>query len=85
MEELHHTNEAIVAAAEAPNEIIAGLWASVLRDEGIQVMVKSQGPGMAYFSSLGNQHLIYVLESDLDRAKEIISELEEADEEEFSS
>lgn len=77
MTELDPNNDRIVVAAEAPNEIIAGLWASVLRDEGIQVMVKSAGPGMAYFSTLGNQHSIYVLESRYAEARQIIEELEE--------
>jgi hypothetical protein len=77
MNELDPTNDRIVIAAEAPNEIIAGLWASVLRDEGIPVMVKSTGPGMAYFSSMGNQHNIYVLEAQADEARQIIAELEE--------
>jgi hypothetical protein len=77
MTELDPNKDRIVVAAEAPNEIIAGLWASVLRDEGIQVMVKSGGPGMAYFSTLGNQHSLYVLESQADEARQIIQELEE--------
>jgi hypothetical protein len=83
MTELDPTRDRIVVAAEAPNEIIAGLWASVLRDEGIDVMVKSSGPGMAYFSTLGNQHSIYVLESRVEEAKQIIEELEQADDEEY--
>ena len=77
MDEIDGSREQIVVAAHAPNEIIAGLWASVLRDEGIEVMVKSEGPGMAYFSTLGNSHALYVLESKVDEAREIISDLEE--------
>lgn len=77
MSEPNTTNERLVLAAEAPNEIIAGLWASVLRDEGVEVMVKSEGPGSAYFSTMGNQHALYVLESRVAEAKQIISELEE--------
>lgn len=77
MTDLDPTRDRIVVAAEAPNEIIAGLWASVLRDEGIQVMVKSAGPGMAYFSNMGNQHSIYVLEAHAEEARQIIQELEE--------
>jgi hypothetical protein len=83
MNELDPSRDRIVVAAEAPNEIIAGLWASVLRDEGIQVMVKSSGPGMAYFSTLGNQHSIYVLEANLEEARQIIEELEEDVETEY--
>lgn len=77
MSEPDTSNERLVLAAEAPNEIIAGLWASVLRDEGVEVMVKSEGPGAAYFSTMGNQHALYVLESQVNEAKEIIRELEE--------
>jgi hypothetical protein len=83
MTELDPDRDRIVEIAEAPNEIIAGLWASVLRDEGFKVMVKSRGPGMAYFSTLGNQHSIYVMESDAEEARQIIAELEEADEQEY--
>ncbi len=81
MAELNPDRDRIVVAAEAPNEIIAGLWASVLRDEGIDVMVKSSGPGMAYFSTLGNQHSIYVLEAKYEEARQIIEELEAEDDE----
>ena len=77
MTELDPNRDPVVLAAEAPNEIIAGLWASVLRDEGIEVMVKSAGPGMAYFSTMGNTHAIYVLESNYDSAKQILDELEQ--------
>lgn len=80
MTDLDPNNDPIVVAAEAPNEIIAGLWASVLRDEGVEVMVKSEGPGMAYFSTMGNQHSLYVLESRVDEAKQILRELEEESE-----
>jgi hypothetical protein len=80
MTELDPTRDRIVVAAEAPNEIIAGLWASVLRDEGIPVMVKSTGPGMAYFSNMGNMHIIYVMEAQAEEAREIIAELEDGNE-----
>jgi hypothetical protein len=83
MNEIDADRDPIVVAAHAPNEIIAGLWASVLRDEGIQVMVKSEGPGMAYFSTLGNLHALYVLESQADEARAIIAELEEDVDEEY--
>ena len=83
MTEIDPDRDRIVVAAEAPNEIIAGLWASVLRDEGFKVMVKSSGPGVAYFSTMGNQHSIYVLEQYADEARQIIAELEEADEQEY--
>jgi hypothetical protein len=77
MTQLDASKDRIVRVADAPNEIIAGLWASVLRDEGIQVMVKSEGPGMAYFSTMGNSHALYVLESNYENAKEILDELEQ--------
>ncbi len=74
---LDPNKDRIVQVAEAPNEIIAGLWASVLRDEGIDVMVKSEGPGMAYFSTMGNSHAIYVLEANYESARTILDELEQ--------
>jgi hypothetical protein len=77
MTEIDPNRDRVVLAAEAPNEIIAGLWASVLRDEGVEVMVKSEGPGLAYFSTMGNQHALYVLESKVEQARQILQELEE--------
>jgi hypothetical protein len=77
MTELDPNRDPVVLAAEAPNEIIANLWASVLREEGIEVMVKSEGPGLAYFSTMGNQHSLYVLESRVNEARQILQELEE--------
>jgi hypothetical protein len=68
--------EKIVQVAVAPNEIIAGFWQSVLREEGIEVMLKSAGPGLAYFSTMGNQHVVYVLESQAEAARALIDELE---------
>lgn len=66
--------EELVEIAVAPNEIMAAVWRGWLEEEGITPMVKSAGPGMAYFSSFGNQHLLYVLASEADRAREILEE-----------
>jgi hypothetical protein len=77
-------DERIVQVGVAPNEIIAGFWQSVLREEGIEVMLKSTGPGLAYFSTMGNQHVVYALESQAEEARALIDELEREEQEEQS-
>lgn len=75
-------DSAPVEIARAPNEIMAGMWRSWLEDEGIVVMVKVGGPGSAYFSTFGSEHILYVREEDAERARELLDEstaLDEAD------
>ncbi len=75
-----HLNEKLVPVAEAPNEPIAELWRGLLGQEGITVMLKAMGPGAAYFSNFGYQHTLYVLESDAERARDILDVETEAEE-----
>lgn len=72
-----HVNENLVPVAVAPNELIAELWRGLLEEEGITAMLKAMGPGSAYFSNFGNQHTLFVLESDVQRAREILDQDEE--------
>jgi hypothetical protein len=67
-----HLNEKLVPVAVAPNEPIAELWRGLLEQEGITAMLKAMGPGAAYFSNFGYQHTLYVLESDAERARDIL-------------
>jgi len=69
--------EPLVHVATAPNEPIAGMWAGILKDNGINSVLKSSDFRSAQYSLLTNQHLtIHVLESKALKTKEIISPLE---------
>lgn len=68
--------------AVAPSEAIAEMWQEMLRDEGIRSMVKGTGAWPAFHIGAGVEHVIYVLASDADRAREILGSDEEADESE---
>ena len=74
-------DEPIVYAATAPNEPIARLWADVLGDEGIRAMLKAAGPGIGAWASAATlEHELHVLRPDVERARQIIQDLEgEAD------
>lgn len=65
--------ERMVPVAVAPNEMIAGMWQGWLENAGIRSMAKPTGPGMAYFTTFGLEHILYVLESDEAQAKEILA------------
>ncbi len=60
-----------------PNEIEAGMLSSILRDASIPVLVRPGGPGLGAWASAATfEHAIYVRESDLERAREVLSEIE---------
>lgn len=69
----------VVAAAVAPNEIIAQLWQQVLEDEGIIVALKPGGMGHSYATNALNEHYILVREDQAERARSILAELEDED------
>jgi hypothetical protein len=59
----------------APNEPMARFWEQVLADEGIPVLVRPGGPGAGGWGSVATfSHALYVRQSDLERAREIIAE-----------
>jgi hypothetical protein len=70
---------AVVPVAVAPNEIVAAFWREVLATEGIVALVKARGPGLAYFTTFGSEHVLYVLEPLAERARAILAELEDSD------
>lgn len=70
-------NEPIVYLATVPNEPLARMWAEILEDEGIPVMLKPLGPGYGAWASAATfEHELYVLKSQLARAQTIIEEVE---------
>jgi hypothetical protein len=79
MPSLGGRDERIVHIATAPNEIVAALWKGALEEEGIPALVKAGGPGSAYFTSFAADQLIFVLESDAARARDIVESLESAE------
>jgi len=75
-----HPAEPIVYLATVANEPLAQMWAQILEDEGIHVMLKPLGPGYGAWASAATfEHELYVLQSQLGRAQEIIREVEADD------
>lgn len=62
-----------VSVAIAPNQAIAGMWKSVLDEEGIFSMLRPLGPGFGAWASVATfEHEILVRQSDAERAREIL-------------
>lgn len=63
-----------------PNEMLAGLWADILRNEGIPSLVKPQFAG---YGAWGHDsfipHGLYVLGKHTERAQAIIKDTESSD------
>ncbi|HWV23416.1 MAG TPA: hypothetical protein VNZ58_04430 [Thermomicrobiales bacterium] len=70
----HQDAEAeIVLLAVAQSEVEGQMWASTLRDAGVNVLVKSGGPGMGAWASAATfEHQLYVRQDQLARAQEIL-------------
>ncbi len=65
--------EPIVHIATAPNEAIANMWSGILEENSIRCMLKGMGlQASMYASPLAVNYEIYVLESEADKAKEIL-------------
>ncbi|MBA2521398.1 MAG: DUF2007 domain-containing protein [Chloroflexia bacterium] len=70
-------DDPVVYLATAPNEPLAQLWAEILEDAGIKVMMKPIGPGFgAWGSNATFEHELYVLRSRLREAEAVIAEIE---------
>jgi hypothetical protein len=67
------TDQPLVKLAIAPNEVIALMWRELLTTEGIPVLVRVAGPGMAYFSPALCEHGLYVREADVRRARRLLN------------
>ena len=74
------SKEPLALVASAPNEPVAKMWAGILEDQGLHCMVKTHLPEMFRgFPPTANiiqpsnlQFDVLVLESDLERAREIL-------------
>ncbi len=78
------TKQAIVLLTKIPNEPLAQLCRQMLADEGIRVMLKPGGPGFGGWGSAANlEHELYVLESQVEEAREILADFEAGADEPF--
>jgi hypothetical protein len=68
----------LVHVATAPNEILASMWVDILKQNGIQALVKS-GPLKAGLYSFNEPCEIKALKSQADEAKQILESLNQGD------
>ena len=72
--ERKETDETLVHIATAPNEPIANMWSGILEEHNIRCLLKGGNLGAAmYIPNLLLPFEIYVLASEAEKAKEIIS------------
>jgi hypothetical protein len=73
--------ESLMRATTAPNEVVAQMWAEILKDEGIHCLMKMgriAGDFLSLFTKIGVPVEIHVLASEGQMAKEILDSLEES-------
>jgi len=74
----------IVYLTTVPNEPLAQLSADILRQEGIASMVRASGAGVGAWGSAATlSHDLYVVDSERERAMEILDSFNAADDEPF--
>lgn len=72
----------IVYLTTIPNEPLAQLSADVLRQEGIETMMRASGAGIGAWGSAATlAHELYVVDSEKERALEILRSLDEEEDE----
>ena len=64
----------IVKIALAPNEAVAAMWREMLQAEGILVLVRVGGPGLAYFTPALCEHHLYVRADQAARARQVLDD-----------
>lgn len=75
----------IVYLATIPNEPLAQLSADVLRQEGIETMMRASGAGVGAWGSAATlSHELYVVDAHRDRALEILRSLDEEEDQDAS-
>lgn len=60
--------------ASAPNEAVAAMWRELLVAEGVPVLVKVGGPGVAYFTPALAEHYLYVRADQAERARQLLDD-----------
>lgn len=69
------SDDPIVYLVTAANEPMAQMWADILKDAGIQTMLKPIGPGVGAWASAATfEHEIFVLRSQHARAEELLAD-----------
>jgi hypothetical protein len=66
-----------VHLATAPNETIAQFWVDMLRDEGLQAMIRPSD-AVSFMGVTALECRVQVVEEDLERAREVLGEDGEA-------
>lgn len=69
---LGQRDDDLVRIATAPNEWTGVMWQEMLKDVGIQSMLRSGGAGYAYMPNALNEQYLYVQARDADYAIEIL-------------
>ena len=73
-------SEQLIRVARVHSEPLAEMWAELLRQEGINPLLRSGGPGAgALASGALLEYSIWVLASDADRARQVLESLQSAD------
>ena len=75
------SKEPLVHIATAPNEPIAQMWAGILEDNNVPCMVKGGDLGASmYIPQFQLHQQLWVLESDAEKAREILAPFVEEEE-----
>jgi hypothetical protein len=64
----------LVRIAVAPNEAVAAIWRELLRAEGVPVLVRVGGPGLAYFAPALCEHHLHVRADQAARARQLLDD-----------
>lgn len=67
-------DQPLVRIAIAPNQAVADLWRELLAAEGVPVLVRLAGPGLAYFSPALCEHYLYVRADQAAHARQLLDD-----------
>ena len=65
---------ALVQIAVAPNEALANIWRELLQAEGVPVLLRIGGPGLAYFAPALCEHHLHVRAAQAARARQLLDD-----------
>jgi hypothetical protein len=71
---MNTNDQPLVKIAIAPNEAIALMWREMLAAEGVPVLVRVAGPGIADFSPALCEHDIYVRADQARQARQLLDD-----------
>jgi len=71
---MSRADQPVVRIATAPNEAVAAIWRSLLEAEGVPVLVRVAGPGIADFAPALCEHHLYVLADQAARARQLLDD-----------